>query len=236
MCLSQGVARWLQRVWKLVHGAVEAHAQGIAAPPTRPKVDRRLRSEVHTAIKVVTHAFRSASLTLFSLAFCCPSISFAFAPSPRPPPAAHRSHTHSFNAAVGQLMRLSNELANDESHTPAFFGELQPPACGLPADQTSLCLPSRAEGLRVLVAMMSPMAPHVAAELWSQMKHLPPAFFDPKVRLLPCCYPLSAVPAAVPLVYSSPAVPPSAPSHAPNSQRAGSRVQADLAAIRSLSF
>lgn len=73
------------------------------------------------------------------------------------------STTHSFNAAVAELMKLSNTL------------------CGL-VDGDRGTVPTAAEfheALRVLLVLLAPLAPHVTAELWQHIAALPagsPAF------------------------------------------------------------
>eukprot|EP00048_Salpingoeca_helianthica_P006905 m.104201 g.104201 ORF g.104201 m.104201 type:complete len:869 (-) comp14167_c0_seq2:56-2662(-) len=70
--------------------------------------------------------------------------------------------THTFNHAVGELMKLSNTLRD----LPQAHRDLAP-------DQFN-------ESLRTLLVLLAPMAPHVAAELWSAMADLPSGPFDAK--------------------------------------------------------
>ena len=61
--------------------------------------------------------------------------------------------SHSFNAAVAELMKLSNTLQ----------------AAPLDLRNTEVYV----EGLRILLALMAPMAPCITAELWQAMAALP---------------------------------------------------------------
>eukprot|EP00052_Salpingoeca_macrocollata_P009498 m.74832 g.74832 ORF g.74832 m.74832 type:complete len:249 (-) comp17131_c0_seq2:226-972(-) len=61
------------------------------------------------------------------------------------------STTHAFNVAVAELMKLSNTLrAHPQKNSPCFF-----------------------ESVRTLLVLLSPMAPHIASELWEGLQSLP---------------------------------------------------------------
>lgn len=62
---------------------------------------------------------------------------------------------HSFNTAISDLMKLTNALRAIPPHHRAT--------------------PQYLEGVRVLLVMLAPSAPHIASELWSTLSHLPAA-------------------------------------------------------------
>lgn len=116
----QGQARWLGRVWSLVHEHARAARAGGSGSGSSSggsgggADEAALRSVAHGTIGDVTRAFDSRA----------------------------------FNVAVAALMKLSNRLA------------------AVAAERAGPPTAAEDEAVRALVQMMSPLAPHAAAELW----------------------------------------------------------------------
>lgn len=156
-----GVERWLHRVWALVHEHADALRGG--------------HSDVSSSSSSLSSSDQSATAPIASTMIesqgnltdedhgssdDAPD-STTTAPATTAADIARAAHaavqsvtraldeTHSFNTAVSDLMKLSNTLKPHASRTDATWA------------------------IRALVVMLAPAAPHIAAELWHEMRDLP---------------------------------------------------------------
>ncbi|XP_072009502.1 leucine--tRNA ligase, mitochondrial isoform X1 [Engystomops pustulosus] len=120
-----GVQRWQSRVWKLTSKYIEARN---ASVKPNPQVLRK--KEMAEAQKIWQHR----NLTVSEV-------------------TSYFTEDFVFNAAISQLMSLSNILSQASAQVVQHSKEYE-------------------DALASLIIMVSPMAPHLASELWKGMGHV----------------------------------------------------------------
>ena len=123
----QGQVRWLNRM----HALLTAHTSALpTSPPSSPFSPPSPPPLPSAALRVLRQAIPS------TVSFVTSALS-----------------SHTFNVAIAQLMKLTNNLTDTARQHPQVVGSAV-----------------MQEGLEVLALMLAPMAPHFAAEMWEGLK------------------------------------------------------------------